>query len=89
MSLCWSAVTPQQRRLFEAAAPYVPKWGGYLAGGTAVALRLGHRRSVDLDYFTRNKVDAGSLAADVRSIAKAAGLSYEFEEGNRKGSFGA
>jgi predicted nucleotidyltransferase component of viral defense system len=24
----------------------------YLAGGTAVALRLGHRRSVDLDFFS-------------------------------------
>ena len=24
----------------------------YLAGGTAVALRLGHRQSVDLDWFT-------------------------------------
>lgn len=26
--------------------------GFYLAGGTAVALHLGHRRSVDLDWFT-------------------------------------
>lgn len=29
----------------------LPK-GTYLAGGTAVALRLGHRRSADLDFFT-------------------------------------
>lgn len=89
MSLRWSAVTLQQRRLFRAVAPYVAKWDGYLAGGTAVALRLGHRRSVDLDYFTRNEVDAGSLAAVVRNVAKATGLSYELEDGNRKGSFGA
>ena len=26
--------------------------GFYLAGGTALALRLGHRRSLDLDFFT-------------------------------------
>jgi hypothetical protein len=26
--------------------------GSYLAGGTAVALHLGHRRSADLDFFT-------------------------------------
>ena len=88
MSLHWSTVTAQQRRLLAAASPYVPKWGGYLAGGTAVALRLGHRRSVDLDYFTRQRIDAASLAADVRSIAKAARLDYELEEGNKKGSFG-
>lgn len=27
----------------------------YLAGGTALALRLGHRQSVDLDFFTNKK----------------------------------
>lgn len=35
------------------------KWlaedGWYLAGGTALALRAGHRRSVDLDFFTTKK----------------------------------
>jgi hypothetical protein len=30
----------------------------YLAGGTALALRLGHRRSVDLDFFS--ETDEGS-----------------------------
>ncbi|RLB37497.1 MAG: hypothetical protein DRH12_14275 [Deltaproteobacteria bacterium] len=29
----------------------------YLAGGTAVALYLGHRRSVDLDWFTLKKME--------------------------------
>jgi len=26
-----------------------------LAGGTAIALRLGHRQSIDLDFFTTKK----------------------------------
>jgi len=30
--------------------------GFYLAGGTAVALHLGHRRSVDLDWFTPSAI---------------------------------
>ncbi|MDP3727164.1 MAG: nucleotidyl transferase AbiEii/AbiGii toxin family protein [bacterium] len=30
------------------------KW--YLAGGTALALQSGHRRSYDLDFFTENKI---------------------------------
>lgn len=89
MNLYWSTATPQQRRLVEVTSPYLRKWEGYLAGGTAVALRLGHRRSVDLDYFTRRKLDAEALAADIRRIAKKASLGYEFEEGNKKGSFGA
>ncbi len=29
----------------------------YLAGGTALALRLGHRQSFDLDFFTTEKFD--------------------------------
>ena len=29
--------------------------GWYLAGGTALALQCGHRRSVDLDFFTQSK----------------------------------
>lgn len=29
----------------------------YLAGGTAIALRLGHRQSADLDWFTPQKFD--------------------------------
>lgn len=29
----------------------------YLAGGTALALQLGHRISIDFDFFTPNKVD--------------------------------
>jgi hypothetical protein len=88
VSLRWSTVTPQQRRIAVAAAPYVARWGGYLAGGTAVALRLGHRRSVDLDYFTRKKIDADSLAADARKIARNLRLDCELEEGNRRGRSG-
>ena len=33
----------------------------FLVGGTALALRLGHRRSVDIDLFTRRKVQIQNL----------------------------
>lgn len=32
--------------------------GWYLAGGTALALQVGHRQSIDLDFFTREKTFA-------------------------------
>lgn len=35
----------------------------YLAGGTALAIHLGHRVSVDLDWFTRRPFDDGMLIA--------------------------
>lgn len=36
--------------------------GFYLAGGTALALQLGHRRSVDFDWFRGAEFDALALA---------------------------
>lgn len=35
----------------------------YLAGGTALALRLGHRKSLDLDFFTPEKFDEQIILA--------------------------
>ncbi|MBI2410318.1 MAG: nucleotidyl transferase AbiEii/AbiGii toxin family protein [Candidatus Kerfeldbacteria bacterium] len=35
--------------------PFLAKSGWYLAGGTALALQVGHRESVDLDFFTTQK----------------------------------
>ena len=31
--------------------------GFYLGGGTALALHLGHRKSIDLDWFTSERID--------------------------------
>jgi hypothetical protein len=50
--------------------------GFYLAGGTAVALHLGHRRSVDLDWFTTSPLAdplqyAGRLRAEGLALADA------------------
>jgi len=35
--------------------------GYYLVGGTAIALQIGHRRSVDFDLFTQDKIKKNSL----------------------------
>lgn len=35
--------------------PFLTKDGWYLAGGTALALQVGHRESVDLDFFLPKK----------------------------------
>jgi predicted nucleotidyltransferase component of viral defense system len=40
----------------------------YLAGGTALALHLGHRKSVDLDFFSDQAVDEDSLLAKVQDL---------------------
>lgn len=35
----------------------------YLAGGTALALRHGHRRSIDFDFFSASRFDVNELVA--------------------------
>lgn len=42
----------------------------YLAGGTACALQIGHRISVDLDFFTPQEFDAKELVRALKNIGK-------------------
>jgi len=42
----------------------------YLAGGTACALQIGHRISVDLDFFTAKEFDAKELIRSLKKIGK-------------------
>ena len=46
----WEALTPETRQAFQitVALPFIQHY--YLAGGTGLALHLGHRFSVDLDF---------------------------------------
>ena len=41
----------------------------YLAGGTGLALHLGHRRSHDLDFFSRAGVDPEALIRKMKTLA--------------------
>ena len=51
MSFHESILTPAQVGVLRALGPIAKSGDFYLAGGTAVALRFGHRRSVDFDWF--------------------------------------
>jgi hypothetical protein len=51
-----------QRRLWPALRP-LKALGFVLYGGTAIALRLGHRHSVDFDFFCSDGLDQARLAA--------------------------
>lgn len=39
----------------------------YLVGGTALALQLGHRNSIDIDLFTQNDLDSHKLGAFLKT----------------------
>lgn len=44
---------------------FLKKYGFYLAGGTALALQLGHRTSIDFDFFGPEHFDSEMLFTDL------------------------
>ena len=55
-----------QRRLLLELTDFAESHDFYLAGGTALALRLGHRRSVDFDWFRALDFDPIELARELQ-----------------------
>ena len=49
MTLHLDAISDERKTVLRNPGPVAAEHGFYLAEGTAVALQLGHRRSVDLD----------------------------------------
>ncbi len=60
---------PPQRRLFAELGAVPGRF--VLYGGTAIALQLGHRVSIDFDFFTSGPLDAESLYRQVSWLAEA------------------
>ena len=42
----------------------------YLAGGTGLALQLGHRVSLDFDFFTKDDIDTKILIQKIKNLGK-------------------
>jgi len=62
------AILPDTLRAIQlvSSVPSIQK--AYLAGGTALALQIGHRISEDLDFFTADEVEEKVLAADLSRV---------------------
>jgi Nucleotidyl transferase AbiEii toxin, Type IV TA system len=55
-----------QQKVLRQLGPHMAAQQFYLGGGTALAIYLGHRRSVDFDWFTRERIaDPLHLARDL------------------------
>lgn len=52
----------------------------YLVGGTALALQIGHRISVDIDLFTNSMFDSTTISAHLKE-------NYDFKESFDRGYF--
>ncbi len=59
---CMHILPSAQKRLWPELGN-VPRLGFTLYGGTAIALRLGHRESIDFDFFSENPLDREAIKA--------------------------
>jgi hypothetical protein len=71
MTLHTEVLTDRQVRVLDAIAPVAESAHFYLAGGTAVALRFGHRRSEDFDWFAADVSHPEALAPTIRNAGLA------------------
>jgi len=55
-----SILSRKQIKLLEQLG-FLKKYGFYLAGGTALALQIGHRTSLDFDFYTKKSFDSKKL----------------------------
>lgn len=97
-ALHWETVTPSMRQALEVVgqSDLVPDF--YLAGGTPLALQIGHRRSVDLGFFSAtdevrpetHHCAARALALFNPTVVEATWVNLVFEttDGLRVGFFG-
>lgn len=61
---------PLQRNLAKLIGNWPLAKDFYLAGGTALALQIGHRQSVDFDFFSKNALPAEKLLKNIEDYFK-------------------
>lgn len=61
-------LSPEIKNVLNKIAPLVCERNFYLAGGTGLALQIGHRVSDDLDFFRSAPFDEIILLADLRKV---------------------
>ncbi len=67
MSIHWNILDDERRALLPLFATFSTQ-GFYLAGGTGLALQLGHRDSIDFDFFSERPFDAELLAKELDTL---------------------
>jgi len=63
----WEILSKDQRILFGKLA-FLRKFNAYLAGGTALAIHLGHRTSEDFDFYMSKEFNSEMLSSSMRRL---------------------
>ncbi|MBW6485058.1 MAG: nucleotidyl transferase AbiEii/AbiGii toxin family protein [Syntrophobacterales bacterium] len=62
-------ILPPSRQTIWTSLAFASKSGFVLYGGTAIALRLGHRQSIDFDFFSDQPLDRSRLYKSLPILA--------------------
>lgn len=81
-------LSPRQHSVLRRLTPFLSASPFYLAGGTALALQLGHRRSVDFDWFSEDPIDDPLRLASEIGAAGAPLVVDRTEKGTLHGTVG-
>lgn len=63
-------ISSKTKRLLAALAKGSVVRNFYLAGGTGLAMQIGHRKSIDLDWFNQKEFDSAGLRNELKKIGK-------------------
>jgi predicted nucleotidyltransferase component of viral defense system len=69
IKLHWD-ILDEKRKTLLPNLRFLKELGFYLAGGTALALQIGHRTSVDFDFYSQNEFSAVDLLYRIQQISK-------------------
>ena len=65
----WDILDSKRKKLLSQLG-FLSQYGFYLAGGTALALELNHRTSLDFDFYTKRKFDNKKLFQELEKKFK-------------------
>jgi hypothetical protein len=68
--LHWDTLGANRKAFLNLLVDNLPVEGSYLAGGTALALMLGHRESIDFDWFSPLDFDPEALASSLSRLGR-------------------
>jgi hypothetical protein len=79
--LHWDILDDRRQAILPLLAAFADR-GFYLAGGTGLALQIGHRDSIDFDFFRVEDFDSGALARELEQLFKGHALALTQLEAN-------
>jgi hypothetical protein len=65
----WQTIDNNRKELLEKLS-FLKDMGFYMAGGTALALQMGHRESVDFDFYSEKEFRADNLISEIKKVSR-------------------